>query len=169
MYGKQRKVIISPLEKFDPRPSKYRVSTPSHLTNFLGKVREKGLGVSLLFDSSSQHWTVDEPSSDNQPPNLPLNLPSHHDLCKAIEEFKKCLHVSEESRKIERETTKCFSTLWYTVHKYRLTASHFGEVFCRKSDTPPYALVLSLLKPWQLTSPAVDWRIQQEPKAIEEY
>ena len=107
MYGKQRKISLSPLEDFDPRPSKYRGTAPSHLTDFLEKVRGKGLGVSLLFDSNTQHWTVDEPSSDNQPPNLPPNLPSHHNLLNAIEEFKKSLHVSEEkTRKIERETTK---------------------------------------------------------------
>ena len=117
MYGKPKKVSLSPLEEFDPRPSKYRGTASSHLTDFLGKVRGKGLGVSLLFDSSTQHWTVDEPSSDNQLPNLPSNLPSHHNLLNAIEEFKKSLHVSEEeARKIERETTKQrFSTLWYTV------------------------------------------------------
>ena len=171
MYGKQRKLNLSPLEEFDPRPHKYQGTAPAQLTDFLGKVRGKGLGVSLLFDSSTQHWTANEPSLNGEPPNLPPNLPAHHDLRYTIEEFKKSLQVSdEEARKIEIETrAQRFSSLWYSVRRYRLTASSFGEVFRRKSDTAPDALVLRLLKQRQISSPAIDWGIEQEPKAIEAY
>ena len=55
------------------------------------------------------------------------------------------------------------------MRKYRLTASNFGEVFNRKPDTPPDALALRLLQQHQISSPAIEWGIQQEPKAIEVY
>ena len=155
----QRKLNLSPLEEFDPRLHKYRGTAPSQLTDLLGKVRGKGLGVSLLFDSSTRHLTADEPSLDSEPPDLPPNLPPHHDLRYTIVEFKKSLQVSEEeARKIERETREQrFSSLWYSVRRYRLTASSFGEVFRRKSDTAPDAIVLRLLKQRQISSPAIEW------------
>ena len=170
MYGKQRKLNLSPLEEFDPRPHKYRGTAPSQLTDFLGKVRGKGLGVSLLFDSSTQHWTADEPDEPSLDGGSP-NLPPHHDLRYTIEEFKKSLHVSEEAaRKIEIETREQrFSSPWYAVRRYRLTASSFGEVFRRKTDTAPDALMLRLLKQRKISSPAIEWGIEQEPKAIEAY
>ena len=75
----------------------------------------------------------------------------------------------EEARKIERETIKQnFTTLWYALRRYRLTTSSFGQIFRRKSNTPPGALVLSLLSVRQI-SQVIHWGIQQEMKAIEAY
>ena len=59
--------------------------------------------------------------------------------------------------------------MWYTVRRYRLTASTFGEIFHRKAETSPDALVLRLLQQKQISSPAIEWGVQQEPKAIEAY
>ena len=167
-YGKQRKVELSPLEEFDPRPHKYRGSAPAQLTAFLGKVRGKGLGVSLLFDPSTQYWTpTEQPSSESQSPSLPC-CP---DLRYTIEKFKKSLKISEEeARKIERNTREQrLSSLWYSVRRYRLTASSFGEIFRRRPETIPDALVLKLLQRRQISSPAIEWGVQQEPRAIEAY
>ena len=55
-YGKQKKIELLPLEEFDPRPQKYRQTASSQLDRFLEKVRGKGLGVSLLFDSTTKYW-----------------------------------------------------------------------------------------------------------------
>lgn len=55
------------------------------------------------------------------------------------------------------------------MRRYRLTASRFGEIFHRKIDTPPDALVMRLLNPSQFTSPATEWGIRHEAKAIQEY
>lgn len=167
-YGKQRKVDLLSLEEFDPRPNKYHGTAPSQLTEFLGKVRGKGLGVSLLFDPSTQYWTADEPSL---PESRSPGLPCQSDLQYTIEEFKKSLRVSdEEARKIERDTKEQrFSSLWYSVRRYRLTASSFGEIYRRKRETPPDALVLKLLQQRQISSVALEWGIQQEPNAVEAY
>ena len=167
-YGKQRKVELLPLEEFDPRPRKYRGSAPARLTEFLGKVRGKGLGVSLLFDPSTQYWSATEqPPSESPSPSLPCRP----DLQFTIQEFKKSLQISqEEVRKIERNTREQrHSSLWYSVRRYRLTASSFGEIFRRRTDTTPDALVLKLLQRQQISSPAIEWGVQEESHAIEAY
>ena len=85
MYGKQRKVELLPLEEFDPRPSKYQGTASAQLTEFLGKVRGKGLGVSLLFDPSTQYW-VDDEQNTLESAESP-SLPSRPDLLYTIMEI----------------------------------------------------------------------------------
>ena len=55
------------------------------------------------------------------------------------------------------------------MRRYRLTASSFGEIFRRRPETIPDALVLKLLQRRQISSPAIEWGVQQEPRAIETY
>ena len=57
----------------------------------------------------------------------------------------------------------------WIIRRYRLTASRFGEVFHRKVDTRPDALVLRLIQQKQFFSHAVEWGIKQEPTAIAAY
>ena len=97
-YGKQRKVDLSPMKEFDPRPHKYRGTASAQLARFLGQVCGKGLGVSLLFDTSTQYWTADEEpsSSESASPSLPC---SPH-LLYTIQEFKKSLQTSEEEARM---------------------------------------------------------------------
>ena len=84
-YGKQRKVELLPMEQFDPRPSKYRGTTSARLTEFLGKVCREGLGVSFLFDPSTQYW-VDGEQCTLESTESP-SLPSHPDLQYTVTEF----------------------------------------------------------------------------------
>lgn len=165
VYGKERKVEYLPLEDFDPRPRKFRGSSNEQLKALLGKVRGKGLGVSLLFDSSTQYWTGSSPSSSTP------TLPTQSALQYNIDEFKKSLHASDDDlRKIERDTREQrFSPLWFRVRRYRLTASYFGEVFRRKIVTPPDALVVRLLQQQKISSPAIEWGVKHESIAIEQY
>ena len=42
------------MEEFDPRPAEYHNTAKDLLQEFLGKVKGKGLGVSLLLDPDLQ-------------------------------------------------------------------------------------------------------------------
>ena len=70
----------------------------------------------------------------------------------------------EQSTRDQRE-----STLWFSVRRYRITASRFGEILHRRKDTPPDRLVLSILNPRTFSSPATTWGIEHEAMAIQAY
>ena len=167
VYGKLKKRGLSSLEEFDPRPPEYRGTANSELSTFLGKVRGRGLGVSLLFDSSTRVWTKESPSMPAESPDLPCR----QQLEQTVREFKSSLHVSEQrAREIEQATREQrHSPEWYSVRRYRLTASLFGQIYHRKPDTRPDALVLRLIKPRQFMTPAIEWGIKNEALAIEAY
>ena len=131
---------------------------------FLSKIQGQCLGVSLLFDKSCRCWALSEPS---QPPTLPDKVV----LQKRVSEFKKCLIMpTHKLREIEQSTRdQSKSPLWHSVRQYRLTASLFGKVRCRKPTTPPQSLVLQILSNKQFTSEATDWGINKEPIALEKY
>ena len=164
IFGKQKKIELLPLEEFDPRPQKYRQTAPSQLDRFLEKVRGKGLGVSLLFDSTTKYWA----NGDNATATA---LPCSADLCYSIQQFKHSLRLSVEAcTEIERDTRgQRLSSLWFSVRRYRLTASHFGDIYRRRRETKPDGLVLRVLQPKQISSPAIEWGVQQEAAAIEAY
>ena len=132
------------------------------MKDYLKKVQGKGL---VLFDPSTQYWRSEELQKSSP------ELPTSSSLQYSIDEFLKSLQVSEaEIRKVEKDTTgQRNSSLWYNVRRYRLTASRFGEVFHRRVDTRPDALVLRLLQQKQIFSPAIEWGIKQEPTAIAAY
>ena len=54
-----------------PCPPESKGTAGAKLEEFLGKVRGKGLGVSLLFDQTMQYWNDDKPESEI--PTLPTN------------------------------------------------------------------------------------------------
>ena len=77
---------------------------------------------------------------------------------------------ASEARKIEREThEQRLCAAWFTIRRYRLTASRFGDVISRKPSTPPDKLVLNILQPTNFTSVAMKYGIDNEKCAIEAY
>ena len=143
-YGKLKKRGLSTLEEFDPRPPECRGTANAKLGTFLDKVRGRGLGVSLLFDPSTRVWTKES----STPITLP-DLPSRQQLEQTVREFKSSLHVSEQKAREITTREQQHSPEWYSVWRYHLTASIFGEIYHRKPDTRQDALVLRLLKPRQ--------------------
>lgn len=143
MYGKTKKVKLLPIENYDPRPEKYRNKVDSHMKKFLDAVRGKGLGVSLLLDPSTRYW-----GDKVQPALLPPELPSIKQLEQTIIDFKKSLNITlQQAREIEGNTrSQRHLPEWFAARRYRITASVFGLIYCRKSDTPPDALVARLLE-----------------------
>ena len=153
------------LEDFDPRPQKYRGNANAQLTAFLLQVKGKGLGISLLKDDSTRYWSSDPSSS------VTHALPDDHRLKQSIDGFMKRLCVTEdEARKIEQGTRQQRnSPEWFSARRFRLTSSVFGEIFHRRAETPPDALVVRLIEQRQITSPAIQWGVQQEAIALQAY
>ena len=153
------------LEEFDPRPVEFRGSARSNLPKLLNEVEGKKLCISLLLDP-----TYSEEKTTTQQPD-DYSIPSVSDLKSTIEAFKKSLEVShDEARKIERDTRdQRMSSTWFSLRRYRLTASNFGAAISRKSDTPPDKLVLQILRPTNFTSAAIQHGIQNEKLAINAY
>ena len=91
--------------------------------------------------------------------------------CNRVREFKKSLELPpEKTREIEQNTRDQHnSPLWFSVRRYRLTASYFGAIYCRRSDTPPQALVLQILGTKQVTAPALEWGKAHEEVALQQY
>ena len=112
--------------------------TKDGLPALLDRVRGKGLGISLLFDTSTYYWNTD---------NIPdsYKLPTLEKLDEKIRLFKNTLKLPpEKARKIEceiRDQQLC--ELWYFARWYRITVSNFGLVYHRR-PTLPDALVLRL-------------------------
>ena len=120
--------------------------------------------MSLLFDETLRYW-------DSCPSDTTLSPPDNTTLRRTVEEFKASLNVSDQViRKIENNTRQQRnSPLWYNVRRYRITASMFGNTLRRKLSTPPDRLVLSILQPKVFTSAAIEWGVQQEATAIQQY
>lgn len=153
VYGRERKHQLLSLADFDPRPIEFRGTTNERLKDFLGKVRGKGLGISLLFDSECRCWSTTSEQS------LPPQLPDKHVLQQRVRELKKSLCIPDQKmREIEQSTRdQSQSSLWYSVRRYRITASHFGDVYRRLPTTPPQSLVLRILEPKRFFSEATEW------------
>ena len=76
----------------------------------------------------------------------------------------------QKLREIEQSTRdQNQSSLWYSVRRYRLTASNFGAVYHRRPNTPPHSLVMQIICNKQFSSAATEWGRSQEPVAREEY
>ena len=61
------------------------------------------------------------------------------------------------------------STHWFSVRRYRITASMFGAVLSRRNDIPPDILVLRLIQPKKFSTVATRYGIQTEQAAMKEY
>ena len=91
MLGRTKKRKFQLLEEFDPRPESCQGTVKDRLPTLLDKVRGKGLCISLLLDSSMQFWSNEKREDSTTP-----TLPGVDQIKKTVEEFKKCLAVTEE-------------------------------------------------------------------------
>ena len=155
------------LEDFDPRPVKYRGQANNRLNTFLKQVRGKGLGISLLKDESTRYWSSEGMTMTTSA----HDLPSGHQLKQSIDEFMKSLCVTEDKARDIEQTTRQQrnSPEWFAVRRFRVTSSTFGEIYHRRPDTPPDALVVRLIEQQQFVTPAIEWGVQQEATALQVY
>lgn len=130
----------------------------------LEKICGEQLCVSLLFDETFHYWDSC-PSGTNPTP------PDDATLRRTVEEFKASFNILDHViRKIVNDTRQQRnSPLWQNVRHYRITASRFGNNLRRKPSMPPDSLVLSILQPKVFTSAAIEWGVQQEATAIQQY
>lgn len=162
-YAKPVKRKIRPVEDFDPRLVSFRNSAKSRLPDLLQKVKGEQLCISLLFDEQFQCERSLQPSDHNVPNLLQLK--------ETVTCFKKTLELTTEKlREIERDTREQRnSPLWFSVRSHRITASFFGSILTRKSDTPPDSLVLRIIQPKNISTPAIAYGVEREKSAVEEY
>ena len=153
-----------PFEDFDPRPVQYRGTAASRLPALLDSVRGQELCVSLLFDKKGQLSNV---TSHESIVMSGANVPKVVELRKTIAAFMESLHVNDDkAREFERETRdQRHSSLWYSVHRYRITSSLFGTVLSHR-DT---SLVLRIVQPKQFSTAATQHGIEMEPIAVAKY
>ena len=164
VLGRTKKRNFQLLEEFDLRSESCRGAVKDRLSTVLDKVCGKGLCISLLLDSSTQFWSNEEQEDSTTP-----SLPGVVQIKKTVEEFMKCLAVTEEkAREIERDTREQRnSQLWFNARRYRLTASHFGDMYHRKPSTPPDSLVLRIINKKSFVSAATEWGNSNEKAAID--
>ena len=95
---------------------------------------------------------------------------STEQLCKSVAAFKDSLKLpTAEIRRIERETKdQSRSPLWFSVRRYRITASYFGEIF-KHLPTTLHHLVLCIIDPKPFNCAATEWGKIHEACALEEY
>ena len=113
MLGRTKKRKFQLLEEFDHRPESCRGTVKDCLSTHLDKVRGKDcVYISLLLDSSTQFW-----SNKEQKDSMTPSLPGVDKIKKTVEEFKKCLAITEEkAREIERDTREqCNYRLWFNA------------------------------------------------------
>ena len=149
-YQKPVKRKRRQIKDFDPRPEEYRGNAKQLLGKLLENVKGESLGVSLLFDEQcSQAWS-----------SVVIPVYHLHLTSKAPAQLR---HVEQSTREQQ------YSAEWFAIRRYRITASHFGEILHRRRDTPPDRLVLSILMPRKFSSPATTWGIENESRAIQAY
>lgn len=167
VYGRERKHHWKVIKDFDPRPIEHRGKAPQLLNEFLKSVKGRMLGVSVLLDkdlrftpSESSPVTSEHPSTETK-----------QEIITKVAKFKESLHVTPEKiREVERNTRdQALSLEWFSVRRFRLTASMFGRILHMRSSTPPDALVMTLLYPKQISSPAIEWGKKNESTALNEY
>lgn len=167
-YGKQKTRTFQSMEDFDPRPVEFRGTANSNVKELLDKLAGKGLSISLSLDPQSRCWNESSSSAQVISPQLP----SKQELQNRVDTFKKNLEFHPDRyREIEQATRdQNQSPLWFSVRRYRLTASYFGAIYHRLPSTPPHSLVMQILgKSCNFTSPAVEWGKQKESVALQKY
>ena len=70
---------------------------------------------------------------------------------------------------IEQSIRDQSHSLWFSVRRFRLTASYFGEIYCRRPSTSPHSLVLRILNPKSFSAKATCWGIKNEGVALQKY
>ena len=93
-------------------------------------------------------------------------MPEIASLQETVTAFKRSLEVtSDKAREIERDTCEQQKS----VVQYRITASMFSAVLCRRPDTPPDSLVLRIIQPKTFSTEATKYGIENEASAVKEY
>ena len=148
LYKRKIKHNISELESFDPCPDECKGTASSSLNRFLEATRGKGLCMSLLFDESARVWkppTNNDAEKEETPPTpVDYSILSKDKILTEVNLFKESLSVTEaDICRIEKETREQRDSLkWFQMCRFRITASHFGEIHRRKDST---IVVLRLL------------------------
>lgn len=159
-FGKSSKQEVRSLVDFDPRPSEYRGNAKSLLPDLLGKVRGKGLCVSLLFDCDTRvHPATYEP--------IPIQ-----EMMEKVDNLKWDLSLTDDAvQTIEIETrVQRSSPKWYEMRRFRLTSSVFGQIKQLKPHTAPNNLVLQILGVKKVpVITAMQWGIEHEDQAVQLY
>ena len=168
--AKEKKQTLKPLEHFDHRPDELKGTASSALSELLDKLHGKGLSISLSLDSKTRFWKK-ENTIDHSETELSPRLPSKSELEKLVIEFKQSLQLPlEKIMDIEQHTrNQSHSSLWYSVRRYRLTASYFGQIRQRRPTTSAHSLVLRILSTSSFSSPATEWGKDNEQRAIDQY
>ena len=79
-------------------------------------------------------------SAINQKPSFlssDTNIPSTPDIKETICAFKQSLQMTTAQHVKQCTREQWYSTEWFLVCRYRITASHFGEILHHHRDTPP--------------------------------
>ena len=151
------------LEEFDLHSESCWSIVKELLPTHLDKVCGKGLYISLLLVSSTQHWNQEERVDSTTPA-----LPSVDHIMKTVEEMPSCYW-----RKCMWNWTQHLwaanTQLWFNVWRYQFTALCFGDVYHRKPSTPPDSLVLRIINKKSFTSAATEWGIANELAAVNAY
>ena len=159
-YKKPLKRTVKHVEDFDPRPEIFRGTAPSRIPELLQKLKGEQPCISLLFDPQHRHEKSHQPATHS--------FPNTGHLRETVSAFKKSLEVTaERAREIERNTRE--SPLWFSVRRYRITASLFGSVLSRRPETLPDSLVLRIIQPKNLSTPATSYGLEKESTAIKDY
>ena len=164
VYGRQKKYTWDPIKDFDPRPVEYRGSAPQQMETFLKAVKGKGLGVSMLLDDDAKVKKSDSVMVSSALPTPPCR----DEIIQKVTAFKESLTVTADKvREVERNTRDQHqSPFWYSVRRFRLTASMFGRIFKRLPTTPPDSLVKELLHSKQISTSATEWGKSKESTAL---
>lgn len=144
MYGKAKKIKHLPIENYDPRPEKYRNKVDSH---------KKFLVLYMVRDWVCPYCWIHVRGAGRQSPASSTSFRITKYKAGTIIEFEKSLNITREIRGNTRSQRD--SPEWFAARRYRITASIFGLIYCRKPDTPPDALVARLLEQRQSTSSAI--------------
>ena len=89
VYGRERKRDFQSLADVDPRPNELRGNARDQMKSFNSKVKGKGLGISLLFDSDCKCWST----TLDQTPSPSPELPSKTELQERIKCLKESLQL----------------------------------------------------------------------------
>ena len=162
VYALEHKKYLKLLEDFDPHPLDCKGQAPTNLDTFMQKVKGRNLGVSLLLDPSTQVWTEETRET-------PAAV-SVKQLRKNVAAFKDSLKLpTAKLRGLKETRDQSRSSLWFSVCRYRITASYFGEIFKRLPTTPLHHLVLHIIDPKPFNCTAIEWENTHEACALEEY
>ena len=177
--GKRKKIAV---ENFDPRPLHLRKTTTTDLLEFKDS-------LALLPKSSGfLHLLTQAPSlpvmGDHRLPLIPRSVQARirHEVlktdlpptCECIQsygqQFIDGITPTEDQKENIEEKTRLQGACvrWHQERYCRLTASHFGQVFNRKSGFNKLAADLLSLRTIH-NAPAIKWGREHESVAFQEY